>query len=332
MKKKFIGIAAASLLAISAFGASSASAATEFGDNCTANEALEIPFTFFDISAPGNPLPVTAPSAGVITKWRVNFVPVPFTVPQTLKVLRTTGPNTVQIVGEASGSVAGGGSSFDARIPVQAGDRLGLFGQSEFGVLVCEGGGPFVIGVIEGGGGGVGSSAEFFEVTTDLRIPVTATVEPDVDNDGYGDETQDKCPQNAAFQTPCPVVTLGVSSTARKGLVNILVTSSFQAPVTVNGTVKLGKGKQAKLNGGTQIVAPGAIAKFTMLFPQNLKAKLKELLRKRFLMLSVSATAPNIVGPPTASGLNAKLRGQKKPPRKAKGKGKGKGPKPKSNG
>ena len=137
-------------------------------------------------------------------------------------------------------------------------------------------------------------------------------------------------PAERGVPDPCPVVTLGVSSTARKGLATVLVTSSFQAPVTVTGTVNLGKGKQAKLSGGTQIVAPGAIAKFTMLFPQNLKAKLKELLRKRFLTLNVLATAPNVVGAPTVTSLTAKLRGQKKPPRK--GKGKAKGQKPKGQG
>lgn len=326
MRRKFIGMAAASLLAISAFGATSASAAVEFGDNCTANEAIETPITIFGVSAPGNPLPLTAPSAGVITKWKVNLVPAPVALPQTLKVLHPTGANTAQVVGEASGTVAGGGSSFDTRIPVQAGDRLGLFGNEVPGPLVCEGGDPAVVGAFEGGGS-VGANVTFVEVGTDVRVPVAAILEPDADKDGFGDETQDKCPQNAAFQTPCPVVTLGASSTARKGLATVLVTSSFQAPVAVNGTVKLGKGKTAKLSGGTQIVVPGTIAKFTMLFPQNLKAKLKELLRKQFLTLSISVTAPNVVGPPTVSNVKAKLRGQKKPPRKAKGKAKGQKPK-----
>jgi hypothetical protein len=327
MKRKFIGIAAASLLAISAFGASSAIAATEFGDNCVGNNVSESPVTYFALTAVGNPLPLTAPGAGVITKWK-SSLGAPVSIPHTLKVLRQNGPNTVQVVGEDSESITGGQNTFDARIPVQAGDRLGLFGSSALGTLFCdEPGTPEdSFGAFEGGAS-VGQTVTFVQVSDEAGIPVAAILEPDADNDGYGDETQDKCPQNAAVQTPCPVVTLSTSSIAKKGLATVLITSSSQAPVTVAGTVKLGKGKTAKLSGGTQIVVPGTIAKFTLLFPQNLKAKLKALLRKQFLTLNISATAPNVVGPPTVSNLNAKLRGQKKPPRKAKGKAKGQKPK-----
>jgi hypothetical protein len=330
MKRKFIGIAAASLLAISAFGTTAASAATEFGDNCVADGAESSnSITIFALTAPGNPLPLTAPSGGVITKWKSNLIPEPISVPQVLKVLRQTGPTTVQIVGEASANIAGGSNTFDTRIPVQAGDRLGLFGPSEIGTLYCGLPGTETrIGLIEGSGGGVGSSATFVDGNAEARVPAAAIIEPDADNDGFGDETQDKCPESAAAQAPCPIVALGSSAVAKKGLATVLVTSNLQAPVSVSGTVKLGKGKTAKLSGGTQIVTPGTIAKFTLLFPQGVKAKLKELLRKQFLTLNVSVTAPNVFGPPSASNLKAKLRGQKKPPRK----GKAKGQKPKGKG
>jgi len=99
--------------------------------------------------------------------------------------------------------------------------------------------------------------------------------------------------------------------------------------VTVKGTVNLGKGKKARLNGGTQIVVPGTIAKFTLLFPAALKAKLKELSRKQSLRLALTATAPNVVGRPTTKKLKLKVKGQEKPDRKGK-RGKGKGGKAKS--
>jgi hypothetical protein len=35
------------------------------------------------------------------------------------------------------------------------------------------------------------------------RVNVAATLEPDADHDGYGDETQDQCPTNATTQAPC---------------------------------------------------------------------------------------------------------------------------------
>lgn len=319
--RKLIGPVATVVLAILALGAPSAPAATEFGDNCVAGEAtFNPPVTYFEISAAGNPLPLTAPVSGVITQWKSNLAPVPAFVPQTLKVLRQNGPNTVQIIGESSGTIAGGPNTFNTRIPVQAGDRLGLFGDSAaYGNLFCST--PGTENTIAGfeGGGSVGATVPFAQFPEEFRIPVFAAIEPDVDNDGFGDETQDQCPQSAAAQTPCPVAALSVSSVVRKGFARVLVTSSIQAPVTVAGTINLGKGKKVKLRGGRQIVTPGTISKFTLIFTGPLKAKLKELSRKQSLQLVLKATAPNVVGPPTTRKLKTKVKGQKKPVRKGKG-------------
>ncbi|HEX8690135.1 MAG TPA: hypothetical protein VF729_07815, partial [Solirubrobacterales bacterium] len=130
------------------------------------------------------------------------------------------------------------------------------------------------------------------------------------------DETQDKCPQLAAVQTACPVVTVDASGSAKKGLATVLITTTSQAPVTVTGTVKLGKGKTAKLNGGTQVVLPGTISRFTLLFPKSLRDRLKALSRKASLKLSVLASATDLVGRVSTDTVNVKLKGQKKPPRK----------------
>ncbi|HYG96770.1 MAG TPA: hypothetical protein VD741_06635 [Solirubrobacterales bacterium] len=165
----------------------------------------------------------------------------------------------------------------------------------------------------------MGSTSTIAAEEGGLQNPIVVFVEPDADNDGFGDETQDQCPQSAAVQSPCPVIALSSSATAQKGLAQVLVTSNQQASVTVAGTVNLGKGKTAKLNGGTQIVAPGTIAKFTLLFTQRLKTKLKQLSRKRFLWLNLTSTAPNVVGPPTVSSLKVKLKGQAKPKPKKRG-------------
>jgi hypothetical protein len=330
MKRKLAGLMAGALMAVSAISAASASAATEFGDSCVGNRLTQTnPIVLFDVSAPEDPLPLTAPSAGVITKWKVHLIDeaVGITFPQTLKVFHSTGPNTVQNVGEATGTVAAGINTYETRIPVQASDRVALFGSNalfegeEAGNLFCEGSiENSVIGGILGSGGGVGTTSSFVQEPSKARVPVSAVVEPDADNDGYGDETQDKCPQSAAAQIACPQVALSTSSNVKRGLVTVLVTANIQATVTVAGTVKLGKGKSATLNGGTQIVAPGALAKFTLLFPKALRTKLKGLSPKRLLTLNLAATAPNVVGNPSSSNLSLKLKGQAKPKphRKAK--------------
>ncbi len=324
--RKLIGPVAAAVLAISALGAPSASAATEVGDNCVANNEFSSPVTFFEAAAPANPLPIAVPSSGVLTSWKVSVIPVPFTIPQTLKVLRlNTTSNTALVVGETPANIVSGLNVINARIPVQAGDRLSIFGPGPIETLICSTPGEeSLIGGFTGNGGGVGSSNLFIELPEEFRVPVAAVIEPDADSDGFGDETQDKCLQNAAVQVACPVVALSGSVAVRKGLAKVLVTSNIQAPVTVAGKVTLGKGKTANLNGGTQVVTPGTIAKFTILFPARLKERLKSLSRKQSLTLALTATAPNVVGSPTTSKLKAKVKGQKKPVRKGKG-GKGKG-------
>ncbi|HYG97146.1 MAG TPA: hypothetical protein VD741_08565 [Solirubrobacterales bacterium] len=326
MRFKFITAVVAAALSVALLGATSASAATEFGSNCTANRAEE-GTSFSTIQLTQNGAPTAAPTSGVVTSWRIRLIPVPITVPQQLKVYRpTANPTQFQVVGESAvANVSGGDNTFPTRIPIQAGDRLGLFGNSSIGTLFCaenpETENPGNSFGVFPGNPPPGSTATVAETETEVLVPAIAVIEADADNDGFGDETQDKCPQNAAVQVPCPVVALSTSASARKTLATVLVTSSLQAAVTVAGTVDLGKGKTVSLSGGTQIVTPGAFAKFTVLFPQKLKAKLKQLSRKRFLWLNLSSTTPNAVGPPTVSNLKLKLKGQAKPKPKRKAKG-----------
>ncbi len=101
--------------------------------------------------------------------------------------------------------VAGIVRTFATRLPVQVGDVLGMLAPQP-----CLLGGP---------GQPVGDQVRFFRSPTEppkgstqtttvllsgFRILIAANVEPDSDRDGFGDETQDQCPTNAAIQGPCP--------------------------------------------------------------------------------------------------------------------------------
>jgi hypothetical protein len=312
MKK--MGLVLGVITAIAAIFVPTAAAATEFGDNCIANEEVgaEVPVSLFALTAAGDPLPLVAPSTGVITQWKISQAVTPAPVTQTLEVLRTFGPPSVQVLGESVQIVGPGTNSFNTRIPVHAGDRLGLGAPANSPLLFCIAPGvENLLGIFPSVPSG--SSAKFEPIEAEARVPVSAVVEPDADNDGYGDETQDGCPQVAAVQSACPVVALSASSAIKKGLMKVLITTNSQATVTVVGVATLGKGKKAKLNGGTQIVVPGTISKFTLLFPKKLRSALKELPRKRSLTLKVSVSAPNLVGPPTTKLLRVKLAGQANP-------------------
>jgi hypothetical protein len=316
------GLAISALVATGVLlSAQSAAAATVVGNPCVGNDPNP-EATLINLGNGSTSMPSAIPTSGVITSWTFTVVAIPSgELSMELKVFRPTGiPAQFQVVGESPLTpVNGGVNTFQTRIPVQAGDLLG-----ETGVAPIEETGLFAVSCgttnpgdkigAFAGNPTTGSSATLGAEASEFAVPVTATVEPDADGDGFGDETQDKCPTNASTQGPCPApppipapITLSASAAAQKGLVTVTLTSSAQASITVGGTVKLGKGKSATLSGGTQIVAPGTLAKFTVLFPAKLKARLKQLTPKQKLTLSLSASAPGATG----TALTVKVKGQK---------------------
>ncbi len=102
--------------------------------------------------------------------------------------------------------------SFKTRVPVDGGERLGLYAQAGGSftytcVYGFNGEGPAdriiwgdIAEPIIGGPPVLASKGQVLEE----RIPLEAKLEADADHDGFGDETQDLCPTNAATQGPCP--------------------------------------------------------------------------------------------------------------------------------
>ncbi len=327
MRRGSVGAVIGIVTTVALIFSASASAGTVVGSNCSANTSVVNSIVISLKNPAGYPLPSAIPSSGVITSWTFNLaasLPPEFGVSEQLKVFAPTGvANQFKVVGESALSSVGAGlTTSPTRIPVQNGDLLGSnviadnAGKLEQGDLLCETKDTGdEIGVIEGNPG-TGAIVSTTGTAAGFQNAVTVTVEPDADGDGYGDETQDKCPTDASTQGPCPAppapITLSATAAARKGLVSVTLTSTAQATVTLGGSVKLGKGKTVKLSGGTQIVAPGTLAKFTVLFPAKLKAALKQLPAGKKLTLSLSASAPGA----TTKALAVKVRGQKKPAKK----------------
>ncbi len=152
---------------------------------------------------------------------------------------------------------------------------------------------------------------------------LNATIEPDADHDGYGDETQDGCPASAASHTTCPpakLISLSSFALVRKSSVLVLVSTDATAPVSVSGSVKLPKGPRkrahasalVKLPAATQTVAPGQIAQLTLKFPKVLTTALARLPKGKSLKLEIDTAATNATGQASTSKSTAKLRGTKK--------------------
>jgi hypothetical protein len=180
-------------------GPSSALAATELGSvggQPTATTCGTDAETVF-----GGGVPYTVAGGGVITAMRTSFAG-PQGAATALRVFRPfesrwTGVATVPVTLGASGEAA-----VATRVPVQAGDVLGL-SKPAGPALACAIPSPgallFHVPVSE-------PDAMPFtpKVTPDLVPNVAATLEPDADRDGYGDESQDRCPTDPIITgSPC---------------------------------------------------------------------------------------------------------------------------------
>jgi len=324
MKKRLSVVLAMALAASALVGVDSASAATVFGSACAANQVKEGAIWVSTGHAPTSPLPVAAPISGVITEWTVNTDlkvesegklagEFPRIFQQRLLVLRAERPASFKVVGEASGGALSlnGSNTYSARIPVQAGDYLGIAGSPYAAFCETKDAADTFADAV--GGTPVGSIFRV-ENATGLQVPITARVEPDVDGDGYGDETQDQCPQSAAYQSACPVVTVSSLSLSHPKAVTVYVASSLSAPIAVSATVKLGKGKKTTLKAAGRTVAPGMLGRFNLTLTKPVLNTLRSLTTKKSLTLAVSASATNVTGTPSTATSKLKLRGRRKKP------------------
>jgi hypothetical protein len=95
-------------------------------------------------------------------------------------------------------------NTFQASIPVKAGDVLGNNSKSPAdNASYFPAPGESFIDLQPGLADG--QMGTFLLSADPLRLNISAVLEPDADQDGFGDETQDQCPTDAATRGPCPV-------------------------------------------------------------------------------------------------------------------------------
>jgi hypothetical protein len=122
-----------------------------------------------------------------------------------LKVARPLGGNAFLIVGESAPIAAAAGSliTIPAQIRVEPGDVIGnytsgqWFGRSAVGTA-------YRMHYLYPGDPPAGST-NTYPPPVEYQVDIAATLEPDCDNDGFGDETQD---QNLLACPPGPVATI----------------------------------------------------------------------------------------------------------------------------
>jgi uncharacterized repeat protein (TIGR01451 family) len=141
-----------------------------------------------------------APSDGVITQWGF-WAGSGGASSVKVKVGRGTGAGPYLIVGESAlqNPATGQLNTYATRISVRAGDFIGLYAGTGF--------------TLQGSGGQFGSAYTNADVApgnsytsapgSTSQIDVSARLEPDVDGDGFGDESQDLCPTDPSTAAAC---------------------------------------------------------------------------------------------------------------------------------
>ncbi len=331
-------IAIGGTLAALLLAAPGAGAAVEVGSTCTANDS-EVDWTVIGLERAGNPFPSEVLEQGVITRWRVEVKPGKGGLAQKLQVFRPAAPSAYfTVVGESAvEDVVDGVNYFSTRIPVESRDHIGLYGPGENGpgeTLFCDKE-EADKGAVYEGEVPLGSTLPF-KTEDELGVPVIATLEPDADNDGYGDETQDGCPRSGLFVGDCPApVALKLKrKLVRKRSIQLRVVSTGEASVDVYGQVgwnfqpkrrthrkhdrraraHISKKKGVKrlivgLVGDTKPVEPGILTRFNIRLPKPVLLRLSRLTKRQSIRAKITLRATNPAGITKNTRVRVKLRG-----------------------
>jgi hypothetical protein len=199
MKLFLFAVAAALVLA----APGSASGAVALGSTFAATEGCVAGATYLQTSSSGNSY--VMPTDGVITSWahRAGAGP-PDLKFRILRQVAETNYFTLVREGPSTPQTANQLNEFPVRIPVKAGDAIGLF--------VGPSMNPYNCSAVTGKAADAWyyNTLDYFEIPfvgpgSGYKFDVSAQLEPDADGDGFGDETQDLCPTKASTQAACPV-------------------------------------------------------------------------------------------------------------------------------
>ncbi|HEX8752176.1 MAG TPA: hypothetical protein VF731_02060 [Solirubrobacterales bacterium] len=313
---------AAALLTL-AFAVPSASASTTIGQLLPPQEGGICGATAVQDTVETGTTPYAVPAGGgVITSWQTRTAGNAGAM--TLKVFRYAGTaGRYQVIGEEGPhSIAANTSpifSTGVRIPVQAGDLIGFYGTG----TNCESYQPGKSGYhLFGFGPSVnvpaGTTATAEGGTTQSAIEIAATVEPDADHDGYGDETQDACPADpTAHLPPCPAPApapgpapgpdttapgIALSSKTRqaalkKGAVIGIATVTEGATLKASGSVSIPNAGAFSLSPTTVPATAAVKTALPLGIPKAARAKIKAALGKdKVVKASIHVVATDAAG------------------------------------
>jgi hypothetical protein len=325
-------------LALFLLVAPAAMAREEGGNPCTANDSAA-GWTVINLTNPPNADVFMVPTLwrGIITRWKVRVGAGLGPLAQQLVVFEQTfveEETQYRKVGEsAMETVVPGSNEFATRIPLN-GERhhyLGLHGPLE--TLFCDKQELAISGVVTGDFPVGEARPVEDEAGTGIGTPVTAISESDLDQDGYGDETQDGCYRSAAIQGGCPTVTPSAVARVEPGAIVVSVRTDSEGLVKVAGQTgwrvppKSKKGAKASKRVGGRFVVPlraaeektvppGPETVFRVPLPKSVKRRLSGMRPSRSLQATITATATDLAYRETSTSVSVKLRGRQPPRRR----------------
>jgi len=188
---------------------SSSGAATQIGETFTPTTA-DLDTTLLQSTSPPEDT-YAAPFAGVITSWSYQAGATPR--PVKLKVGRSAGGNNFTIIGDSplkSPMPNQLNTYTDVRVPVRAGDVIGIYVGSPDGNIARTPAPTYSLHYLSGDVASGTTTA--FSPFASYQLDVSARLELDCDADGLGDETQDSdtssCNPPAAGDTTPPQTTI----------------------------------------------------------------------------------------------------------------------------
>jgi uncharacterized repeat protein (TIGR01451 family) len=180
-----------------------ASAATTLGETGASTTACGSNTLWQSGVAPGGPS-YTAQSGGVLTSWSYQALApadqITFTV---FRATNTAGQ--MKVVAEDSQTMTPNKvNTFLIRIPVQPGDILGsISGNGSQNCWHTTSSGADTVNGCSFCSPPVGGTVTGHGDQGNTRLNESATLEPDGDGDGFGDETQDRCPTDPTTHDTC---------------------------------------------------------------------------------------------------------------------------------
>lgn len=159
-----------------------------------------------------------APANGVIVRWRLRSTAGDADI--ALKVLHAETPTSWRVTGTSDPLQQRVTSlpvmQANTRIPIQFGDHIGLVSSTAQHHAFYMRPGAGDVGYMNPAPADGAAAPPFLNVYSNGDLLYNADVEADTDADGFGDQTQDGCPTDAAEQGACPKPVISGFKSKRK--------------------------------------------------------------------------------------------------------------------